>query len=78
MPHFFFDFDDGETQTSDSTGAEVESLEIASCAAAASLSEFATERWPRGDQSFISMKIRDDRGSILVVASLSLVIERLV
>jgi hypothetical protein len=78
MPYFFFDIDDGENQMSDDEGIELESLQMASYEAAICLNEFATEQWPKGDRSFISMKIRDVRGSILVVASLSLVIERLV
>ena len=78
MPHFFFDIDDGDNQMSDNNGIEVENLQTASYEAAICLNEFATEQWPKGDRSFISMKIRDGRGSVLVVASLSLVIERLV
>lgn len=75
MPRFFFDIDDGERRTTDSEGLELADLSAARDTAVSILPDLAREELPDGDRRVFVCQVRDDKGTVLFVATLSLVAE---
>jgi hypothetical protein len=75
MPHYFFDLDDGDSKTRDTEGVVLADGEAARKAAIAILPDLAREELPNGDRRVFVCKVRDETGTILFIATLSLVSE---
>jgi hypothetical protein len=73
MPRYFFDTTDTGLSQTDDEGTELADLEAARGEALAMLGGIARDELPDGD---VIVRIRDDAGSILFTASLSLRVER--
>lgn len=75
MPRFFFDIDDGERRTTDSEGLELPDLAAAGNVAVSILPDLAREELPDGDRRVFVCQVRDDRSTVIFIATLSLVAE---
>lgn len=73
MAKYYFDIDDGEVETRDSEGRQVESREDVRRAAISVLPELARDVLPNGDQHTLRVKVRDAHGHVVYLATLSLV-----
>ena len=73
MPHYFFDTNDGDMLDEDDVGLEFPDPESARRAAIAALPDMARDRLPDGDRRNFSVRVRDEAGTVLYAASLSLV-----
>ena len=73
MPHYYFDLDDGDSKTHDSVGVTLADAEAARKAAIAILPDLAREELPDGDRRVFVSKVRDETGTVLFLATLSLV-----
>jgi hypothetical protein len=76
MPRYFFDTTDTGLSQIDDVGTELIDLEAARGEALAMLAGIARDELPDGDAREFVVRIRDDAGSILLTASLSLRVER--
>jgi hypothetical protein len=77
MPIFYFDITDGSKESRDADGLEYPSLEAARAAALSTLGEIARDELPDGDERDFSASIRDESGRVLLIARLTLTIEKL-
>jgi hypothetical protein len=76
MPRYFFDTTDTGLSQTDDVGTELVDLEAARGEVLAMLAGIARDELPDGDAREFVVRIRDDAGSILLTASLSLRVER--
>jgi hypothetical protein len=74
MSRYFFDFDDGLTHSIDDEGTECDSLDQAKKAAFRALPDMARELFPNGECRHISVQIRDEEGSVVAIAVLTLAV----
>lgn len=72
MPRFFIDTDDGVTPVRDPTGQELASAQDARDLAHRALSDMARQTLPDGECLTFTAEIRDETGTILYVATMSL------
>lgn len=75
MPRYFFDVDDGESRTHDSYGLELHDLAEVRKKAISILPDVAREKLPDGDRRVFVCQVRDERGTVIFIATLSLVAE---
>lgn len=75
MPRFFFDLNDGEREIRDGQGVALPDLQAARDAAISILPDLAREELPDGDRRVFVCKLRDENGTVLFIATLSLVAE---
>ena len=75
MPRFFFDINDGDRETPDREGTVLADAKAARDAAIAILPDLAREELPDGDRRVFVCKLRDEAGTVLFIATLSLVAE---
>jgi hypothetical protein len=75
MPRYFFDVDDGESRTRDDYGLELHDLEEVRKKAVSILPDVAREELPDGDRRVFVCQARDESGTVLFMATLSLVAE---
>lgn len=75
MPRYFFDIDDGEKRSSDRCGLELKDLEEARKQAIGILPDVAREELPDGDRRVFVCQARDEKGTVIFIATLSLVAE---
>lgn len=73
MPRYFFDIDDGTRKTRDEQGLELENAEAARRAAIAVLPDLAREELPDGNQRVFICQARSTDGTVIFVATLSLI-----
>lgn len=75
MPRYFFDIDDGESRTRDSYGLELPDLAEVRNKAISILPDVAREELPDGDRRVFVCQARDEGGTVVFMATLSLVAE---
>lgn len=75
MPLYYFDIDDGDQQTRDEEGAELESQMAARAEAIGVLPNIARDVVPDRDQRTFVVVVRDDSNRPIFKATLSLVAE---
>ncbi len=73
MPRYYIDTDDGSLFVSDDEGQEFASVEAARAMAQKALVEMAQRLIPDGEHRTFTASIRDENGTVLYVATLSLV-----
>lgn len=78
MARYYFDIDDGEIETSDDDGLDLDNLNEARDRAIAVLPNIAREVLPDGDRREFVVSVRDDRGDAVFRATLSFRAEWLV
>lgn len=72
MPRFFFDTDDGDRTIRDEEGQDLNDAETARRVALDVLPDMARDKLPDGDERTFVASLRDERGTVLYVATLSL------
>lgn len=75
MPRYFFDFSDGKRKLVDRNGIELVDLAAVRAEANAALSELARELPPDEDRATLVARVRDQAGVVLLMATLSRVVE---
>ena len=75
MARFFFDIDDGHVQSRDGEGLELADAAEARKAGIAILPDIAREELPDGDRRVFICQVRDESGTVIFIATLSLVAE---
>src|SRR5690348_6632226 len=73
MPRFYFDIDDGKRRTSDAEGLECRDLRIVRNTAIAILPDVARDELPDGDRRVFVCKARDEGGTVVFIATLTLI-----
>jgi hypothetical protein len=73
MARYFFDTDDGDTFVEDDEGQELPNAEAAREAALAALPGMARDKMPDGDHRTFCATVRDDAGTVIYTARLTLV-----
>lgn len=77
MPRYFFDTDDGSRFVTDDVGVDLDSQEAAQKAAVAALPEMADDVLPDGSHRVLTVMVRDDSGTAIIRATLTLRVETL-
>lgn len=72
MPRYFFDTDDGDWPHLDDHGQVLRDAGAARLMAVDTLPDLAREKRPDGDQGEFSVRVRDEAGTVIYSASLSL------
>ena len=72
MPRYFFDTDDGDQSLRDEDGLDLPHVEAAREAALDVLPDMARDKMPDGDRRTFVASVRDDRGIVVYIATLSL------
>ena len=72
MPRYFIDTDDGDRLHRDHTGHDLTDAEAARKFALDALPDMARDKMPDGDTRTITATVRDERGNVVYVASLTL------
>ena len=76
MPRYYFDEYDGYTVTQDDEGLELDGIEAARAEARKALPDIARDVLPEdGDRRTMVVKVRDEAGTVLITATLSMLIE---
>ena len=76
MPRYYFDEYDGDTVTQDDEGLELDGIEAARAEARKALPDIARDVLPEdGDRRTMVVKVRDEAGTVLITATLSMLIE---
>jgi len=70
---YYFDIDSGQRAIRDQIGSEFARPEDVRAAAIRVLPDIARDEWPDGDCPVMIVKVRDQKGSYVFQASLSLV-----
>jgi hypothetical protein len=78
MPRFYFDTYDGTHLVVDHLGLDLEGIEAAKHAAVTVLPEMARDALPDGDRMEFSVRVRDENGRRVLMATLSFSVERAV
>ena len=73
MHRYYFDIDDGRCATRDNDGHICGSMQEVRAAAIAALPGIAADQLPDGDNHAFIVKVRDESGSYVFFATLSLV-----
>ena len=76
MPLYFFDTDDGDTMHRDTGGQDLPDAEAARSAVLDALPDMARDKMPDGDSRTFIATARDQRGTMVYVATLTLKGER--
>lgn len=71
MARYYFDLHNGDGPTTDNDGLNLPSKESVTRHVARILTDIARDEMPTEDQAVISVKVRDDSGKIVSVASLT-------
>ena len=72
MPRYFFDTDDGDRSHRDDDGLDLPHPEAARRAALDALPDMARDKMPDGDRRTLVAAVRDERGTVVYSATLSL------
>ncbi|WP_449410012.1 DUF6894 family protein [Methylobacterium komagatae] len=75
MPRDFFDTDDGDDRFQDDEGSDFRDARSARDAAVGSLPEMAGDRLAGGDHDSLTVRVRDQDGTLVYSATLDLVDE---
>ena len=75
MPRYFFDFSDGKRKLVDRNGIDLVDLAAVRAEANAALSELARDLPPDEDRATLVARVRDQAGVVLLMATLSRVVE---
>ena len=75
MPRYFFDVDDGDGRTRDIYGLDLDDLAEVRKKAISILPDVAREELPDGDRRVFVCQARDESGTVVFMATLSLVAE---
>lgn len=73
MPHFFIDTDDGDLPHHDDEGLDLPDVQAARNAAMSALPDMARDKLPDSDRRTFSAIVRNEAGTVLYTATLSLV-----
>ena len=73
MPRFFIDTDDGDVHIHDDEGFDLADAEAARREAMTVLPDMARDKLPDGDRRTFVATVRDDAGSVVYSATLTLV-----
>ena len=73
MPRFFIDTDDGDSPHRDEEGFDLPDAQAARDAAMDALPDMARDKLPDGDRRTFTTTVRDQHGTVLYTAALSLV-----
>ncbi|WP_267427011.1 hypothetical protein [Methylobacterium sp. GC_Met_2] len=73
MPRYFIDTSDGDTFVEDDEGHDLPCVEAARDAAQSALPDMARDAMPDGDGRIFCASVRDEVGTVLYKATLSLV-----
>jgi hypothetical protein len=73
MPRYFFDIDDGDQRSLDHEGMEMPDVWAAREGAIAVLPDVARDVLPDGDRREMVSTVRDESGTVVYIATLSLV-----
>lgn len=73
MPRYFIDSDDGDLNVVDEEGYDLPGPQDARRMAIDVLPDMAREKIPDGDRRVFSTRVRDEAGTVIYSASLSLV-----
>ncbi len=73
MPRFFIDTDDGDVRVHDDEGFDLADAEAARREAMTVLPDMARDKLPDGDRRTFVATVRDEAGSVLYSATLTLV-----
>ena len=77
MPRYFFDINDDDRFTKDHTGVELDGLEAVRAEAIRTLPDIAKEALSKDDtQRSIVVGVRDEEGHHVLMAALTLVVQR--
>ena len=74
---FFFDTLNGETTILDSDGRELDSIEAARAEAVKALRDMARDSLPDSDQGTVVVRVRDETGETVLMAALTLSVQRM-
>jgi hypothetical protein len=77
MPRFFFDTHDGDHLTADEEGLDLDGIEQAREEAVRALPDLARDLLPDGDRRSFAVTVRDESGTALLTATLTLRVEPL-
>ena len=72
MPLYFIDTDDGDVHHHDTEGHDLPSAQAARDAAHDALPDMARDKLPDGDKRTFSATVRDQAGTVLYAATLTL------
>ncbi|ACS40441.1 MULTISPECIES: DUF6894 family protein [Methylobacteriaceae] len=75
MPRYFFDFSDANGKVFDRDGLDLADREAVREEVSATLSELARDLPPGEDRTTLIARVRDEAGGVLLIATLSLVVE---
>ena len=78
MPRFFIDSDDGDMSVIDDEGYELQDAQAARTMAIDVLPDMARQKIPDGDCRDFTVRVRDENGTVLYTATLSLIGEWIV
>ena len=73
MPRYFIDTDDGDVRINDDQGFDLADAEAARREAMAVLPDMARDKLPDGDRRTFVATVRDEEGSVVYSATLTLV-----
>ena len=75
MPRYFFDTYDGNQMAPDEAGLELADIAAAKVEAQKALPDMARDAMPDGNHRTFVVSVRDEAGTVVVRAALSLVVE---
>lgn len=75
MPRYFFDFADEKGKIVDTEGLDLAGREAAREEVGATLSQLARDLPPDEGRMMLVARVRDETGDVLLIATLSLVVE---
>ena len=76
VPHYYFDYRDGDRETPDNEGVLLAGLDEARKEAIRALDQRSRGKIPDGNRRDSRLAIREENGPVLMVVSLSLRVER--
>lgn len=75
MPRYFLDFSDAKGKIVDREGIDLADRSAARAEVNTTLSELARDLPPDEDRMMLVARVRDEAGGVLMIATLSLVVE---